>query len=46
MTSPVDQGETEKTSWIKIVKNYNHTIPLKSWLQFSLNLFLYSIAWF
>ncbi|MCX6247167.1 MAG: fatty acid desaturase [Bacteroidetes bacterium] len=46
MNSPVDQCEAEKTSWIKIVKKYNHPNPLKSWLQFLLNLFLYSIAWF
>lgn len=46
MNSPDAQGETSKTSWIKIVSNYNHPSPLKSWLQFSLNLLLYSIAWF
>jgi acyl-lipid omega-6 desaturase (Delta-12 desaturase) len=46
MNSPEIQGETSKTSWIKIVSKYNHPSPLKSWLQFSINLFLYSIAWF
>jgi len=46
MNSPDDQGETSEISWIKIVSKYNHPNPLKSWLQFSINLFLYSIAWF
>ena len=46
MMSPDVQGETSKTSWIKIVSRYNHPNRLKSWLQFSINLFLYSIAWF
>jgi len=46
MNSPEIQGETSKTSWIKIVSKYNHPSPLKSWLQFSINLFLYSITWF
>ena len=46
MSSPEIQGETSKTSWIKIVSRYNHPNRLKSWLQLSLNLFIYSIAWF
>jgi omega-6 fatty acid desaturase (delta-12 desaturase) len=46
MNSPDDQGETSETSWIKIVSKYNHPSSIKSWVQFSLNLFLYSIAWF
>lgn len=46
MSSPELQGETSKTSWIKIVSRYNHPNPVKSWLQFSINLFLYSILWF
>jgi omega-6 fatty acid desaturase (delta-12 desaturase) len=46
MNSPDDHGETSKTSWVKIVSKYNHPNPLKSWLQFSINLFLYSVTWF
>ena len=46
MNSPSAQGETSETSWIKIVSKYNHPDPLKSWVQFSINLFLYSIIWF
>jgi len=46
MNSPDIQGETSKTSWIKIVSRYNHPNRLKSWSQFSINLFLYSITWF
>jgi omega-6 fatty acid desaturase (delta-12 desaturase) len=46
MNSPDDHGETSKTSWVKIVSKYNHPNPLKSWLQFSINIFLYSVTWF
>jgi acyl-lipid omega-6 desaturase (Delta-12 desaturase) len=46
MNSPDYQGETSETSWIKIVSKYNHPIPTKSWLQFSINLLIISILWF
>jgi acyl-lipid omega-6 desaturase (Delta-12 desaturase) len=46
MSSPDVEGDASKTSWIKIVGKYNHPDPLKSWLQFSVNLVLYSIGWF
>jgi omega-6 fatty acid desaturase (delta-12 desaturase) len=46
MNSPEVQGETSETSWIKIVSKYNHPNTLKSWVQFSVNLFLYSVIWF
>jgi len=46
MNSPDVQGETAKTSWIKIIGKYNHPDSLKSWLQFSINLVLYCIGWF
>ena len=46
MNSPYHQGETSETSWIKIVNKYNHPSPIKSWLQFSINLLLFSILWF
>jgi omega-6 fatty acid desaturase (delta-12 desaturase) len=46
MSSPNIQGEASKTSWIKIVSRYNHPNPRKSWLQFSINLILYSVIWF
>jgi omega-6 fatty acid desaturase (delta-12 desaturase) len=46
MNSPFNQGETSETSWVKIVSKYNHPNSSKSWLQFSLNLFLYSALWF
>jgi len=45
MNSPDIQGETEETSWIRIVSKYNRPNSLKSWLQFSINLFLYSVIW-
>jgi len=32
-------------SWVQIVRKYNHPNPLTSWVQFSSNLFLYSLAW-
>jgi acyl-lipid omega-6 desaturase (Delta-12 desaturase) len=40
------QSETSNTSWIKIVTKYSHPDHAKSWWQFSVNLLLYSIAWF
>jgi len=46
MNSPDFKGEASETSWIKIVSKYNHPNPLKSWLQFSINLSLFSIIWF
>jgi acyl-lipid omega-6 desaturase (Delta-12 desaturase) len=46
MNSPDSKGETSETSWIKIVSKYNHPSTVKSWVQFSINLFLYSITWF
>jgi acyl-lipid omega-6 desaturase (Delta-12 desaturase) len=46
MNSPGLQGETSETSWIKIVSKYNHPDPLKSWVQFLINLLLYSVTWF
>jgi omega-6 fatty acid desaturase (delta-12 desaturase) len=46
MNSPFDNGETSETSWIKIVSKYNHPNPVKSWLQFSINLLVFSILWF
>lgn len=46
MNSLDDQSEASNTSWIKIVKKYNHPSSLKSWWQLSGNLFLYSFAWF
>ncbi len=46
MNSPDIKSEASKPSWIKIVNRYNHPVPYKSWLQFSINLFLYSILWF
>ena len=46
MNSPFDKGETSETSWIKIVSKYNHPNPVKSWLQFSINLLVFSILWF
>ncbi|MEI7725861.1 MAG: fatty acid desaturase [Bacteroidota bacterium] len=46
MASPQNQRETSNTSWIKIVTKYNRPDALKSWWQLSVNLFLYSIAWF
>jgi len=46
MNSPGSKGETSETSWIKIVSKYNHPSPAKSWVQFSINLFLYSFLWF
>jgi acyl-lipid omega-6 desaturase (Delta-12 desaturase) len=46
MNSPFEKGETSETSWIKIVSKYNHPNPVKSWLQFSINLFVFSILWF
>jgi acyl-lipid omega-6 desaturase (Delta-12 desaturase) len=46
MNSPGSKGETSETSWIKIVSKYNHPSRFKSWAQFSINLFLYSIIWF
>jgi len=29
MNSPGIQGETSETSWVKIVRKYNHPTPLK-----------------
>jgi len=46
MNSPFDKGETSETSWIKIVSKYNHPNPFKSWLQFSINLLVFSLLWF
>ena len=46
MNSPFDKGETSETSWIKIVSKYNHPNPFKSWLQFSINLLVFSFLWF
>lgn len=46
MPSPDSQCETSNTSWIKLVKKYNRPKPAKSWWQLSVNLFLYSFAWF
>jgi acyl-lipid omega-6 desaturase (Delta-12 desaturase) len=40
------QGEVANPSWIKIVSKYNSPDPLKSWVQFSLNLVLYFLGWF
>ncbi|MCX6245045.1 MAG: fatty acid desaturase [Bacteroidetes bacterium] len=38
--------EASATSWVKIIKKYNHPDSVKSWWQFSSNLLLYAIAWF
>jgi len=46
MDSLNTQSDTSNPSWIKIVTKYNHPNPVKSWWQFSSNLFLYSLAWF
>jgi len=46
MDSPYNQSETSNTSWIKIVTKYNRPDTAKSWRQLSVNIFLYSIAWF
>jgi omega-6 fatty acid desaturase (delta-12 desaturase) len=46
MRSLNDQSETSTTSWIKIVSKYNRPNAIKSWWQFSANLFLYSFCWF
>jgi len=32
--------------WVSIVKKYNFPDPVRSWLQLSLNLVLYGIAWY
>ena len=46
MDSLKNQSETSNTSWINIVRKYNRPDALKSWLQLSVNFFLYSLAWF
>ncbi len=45
MSQRVSQSETSNTSWIQIVKHYNHPDPAKSWFQLSSNIFLYALAW-
>ncbi len=46
MDSLKNQSETSNTSWIKIVTKYNRPDTGKSWWQLSVNLLLYSLAWF
>jgi omega-6 fatty acid desaturase (delta-12 desaturase) len=46
MVSLNSKSETSNTSWIKIVSKYNRPSKLKSWMQLSGNLLLYSIAWY
>ncbi len=38
-------NESAGTSWVEIVRQYNHPNPGKSWLQFSANLLLYAAGW-
>ena len=46
MNSELTQPEVSNNSWIKIVSKYNRPDSYKSWRQFSVNLLLYSLAWF
>jgi len=46
MDSLKNQSETSNASWIKIVTKYNRPDTVKSWWQLSVNLLLYSLAWF
>ena len=45
MNSPDFHHDTSNTSWVHIVKQYNHPNPVKSWFQFSSNLLIYCFAW-
>ncbi len=48
--SPMNPEKTNAisrdNSWIRVVRQYNHPDPVKSWVQFSTNLLLYIVAWF
>ena len=46
MNSPDFQNKPLNSSWIEIVKKYNRPDLLKSWLQLSIDIFLYSCIWF
>jgi acyl-lipid omega-6 desaturase (Delta-12 desaturase) len=46
MNNPATQGEVATSSWVKIISKYNHPDTAKSWVQLSLNILLYAVAWF
>ncbi len=45
MSSLNIQNSRPETSWVQIVKQYNHPNPVTSWVQLSTNLLIYSLAW-
>lgn len=46
MSSLNFQNAAPDTSWVQIVRQYNHPDPVKSRMQFFSNLLFYSLAWF
>jgi len=45
MSSLNFQNDTAGSSWISIVKHYNHPDLKKSWFQFSSSFLLYALSW-